>query len=78
MDVSVQFLILVPVVVGIVQAVKTFGMASKYAPLLSVLLGVAGAMTLIGGFDGPSALQGFIAGLTAAGLWSGAKASFFS
>lgn len=78
MDVSVQFIILVPVVLGIVQALKVWGMASKYAPIVSILLGVLGSIFLVGALDKASALQGIIAGLTACGLWSGAKASFWS
>ena len=75
MDISVQFLILVPVVLGITQVVKVAGMKSRFAPLVSLVLGVAGAMLLVGGIDKASALQGIIAGLSACGLWSGVKKS---
>jgi hypothetical protein len=73
MEVSYQFLILVPVILGIVQAIKTFGMSSRYAPVVSICLGVLGAIFLVGGLDKASALQGFIAGLSAAGLWDISK-----
>lgn len=76
MEVSKEFLILVPVVVGVVQVIKTVGMPSKYAPLTSLILGVAGALFFIGGgVTGMNALQGVIVGLTASGLWSGVKAT---
>ena len=77
MDISIAFLVLVPVVLGVVQVFKIAGMTSRWAPLVSLVLGVAGAVFLIGGLDKVSALQGIIAGLSASGLWSGVKASFF-
>ena len=75
MDISVQFLILVPVVLGVVQVAKVAGMSSRYAPLVSLMLGVLGAIFLVGAVDKASALQGVIAGLSACGLWSGFKAT---
>ena len=76
MDISVQFLILVPVVLGVTEVFKRVGMTSRFAPLLSLLLGIGGGF-LLGGFTTVAALQGIIAGLSACGLWSGVKASFF-
>jgi len=67
------------VIVGLVQVAKQSGMTSRYASLLSVLLGVAGAV----GFKAGGVLTdawplivvgGIIAGLSAAGLYSGQKA----
>lgn len=74
MDVTVQFLVLVPIVVGLVEAIKQLGLSHRFAPLLSVVLGIVGAM-LIGTVDQASVIQGVIAGLTASGLWSGVKKS---
>lgn len=71
---SINFLVLVPVVLGVVEAIKRVGMASRYAPLASLVLGVAGAY-LIGGALNEVVIQGLIAGLSAAGLWSGVKAT---
>ena len=76
MDISIQFLILVPVVLGVVEAIKVAGLTSRWAPIVSVLLGIAGAMLLVGSLDKASILQGIIAGLTASGLWSGVKKTF--
>ena len=80
MDITTPFLILIPIVVGLVQVAKITGMTTRWAPLLSVVLGVAGAW-LIGGhwaFASATAIQGLVAGLSAAGLWSGVKTSFTS
>lgn len=76
MEVTTQFVVLVPVVLGIVQAIKLAGLPTRWAPITAVLLGIAGAF-LIGGwvFSGAVALQGIIAGLSAAGLWSGVSST---
>ena len=74
MEISSQFLILVPVVLGITQVIKMTGLSSRYVPLLSLVLGMVGAI-LIGNLDSTSLLQGVIAGLSASGLYSGGKAT---
>ena len=74
MEVSQQFLIVVPIVVGLVQVVKMTGLDSRYAPAVSIILGIVGA-TLAAGCSGGTLLGGVIVGLTAAGLWSGVKAT---
>lgn len=74
-DVSLQFIVLIPIVLGVVQAAKSAGLPSRYAALVSIALGVLGAYTL-GGFSNLNLVQGIIAGLSAAGLWSGTKATF--
>ncbi len=66
--------IAIPVIVGIVSAAKTAGLRSKYAPLLSIGIGV-GALYLFGDGTTVSRLfEGLIAGLSASGLYSSAKA----
>lgn len=72
MEVSSQFIILVPVVLGLTQAVKVAGLDSRWAPLLAIIFGVCGAF-LIAGVSGVAFIGGVVAGLTAAGLWSGTK-----
>lgn len=77
MEISTQFIVLVPVVLGVVQAIKVAGLSSRWSPLVSLVLGVAGSFVISGlDFNSASILQGIVAGLSAAGLWSGAKASF--
>jgi hypothetical protein len=72
MEISAAFLFLVPVIVGLTQVAKVSGLKSKWAPLLSIVLGMLGAFVLAG-FSGGTALGGIVAGLTACGLWSGTK-----
>ena len=73
MEISVQFLILIPVVLGLVQAFKIMGLKKKMVPITSVVIAVLGAIFLVGSLNKVSILQGIIAGLSACGLWSGTK-----
>ncbi len=66
--VSGSFLVLVPVVVGVVKAIKMANLPSRWAPLASLVLGVVGAF-LIGDLSFASALQGIVVGLSASGLY---------
>ena len=63
----------IPVVLGVVSALKTIGLPSKWSPLVSIGLSLVlaffvGGLTL---FD--VILQGLIVGLSASGLYSGTK-----
>jgi hypothetical protein len=75
MDVSASFLVLVPIVLGLVQVAKSAGLSSKWAPILSLALGIIGAGVIGWGISSEIIIQGIIAGLSAAGLWSGTKAT---
>ena len=70
-----QFVVLVPIVIGLVEAVKRAGMPSRYAPVLALFFGVSGAYLITGALSGVEVIQGVIAGLSAVGLWSGVKSS---
>ena len=75
MEISAAFLFLVPVIVGLTQVTKVSGLKSKWAPLLSIILGMLGAFVLAG-VSGTTGLGGIVAGLAACGLWSGTKTTF--
>lgn len=72
MDITIA----VPLIVALVSIVKTAGLKSKFAPLLSLGIGV-GLFFFFG--DNTDALDrvfiGILAGLSASGLYSGAKAT---
>ena len=70
MDISLIDLSLVPIVVGLVQVAKKAGLASKYAPVISVVLGIAGVWVLQNNIEW---ISGVIIGLSASGLYSGGK-----
>lgn len=74
MEITLQFIVLVPVVVGVVQAFKKIGMPSKWAAIAAIVFGVAG-VSLLDTLSGANALQGIVVGLAAAGLYSGAKST---
>lgn len=67
--------IMVPVIIALVAGVKQAGMDSKYAPILSIIFGLAGFYLLGVGEIGPRLFEGLVAGLTASGLYSGVKAT---
>lgn len=65
-------------VTGLVQVAKvTFGLATRYAGLVAVILGAAIGLlaALRGNADAVTgAMQGIVIGLASAGLWSTVKA----
>ena len=67
------FVVLVGVTGGLTEAIKRAGLSSRYAPLVSIVIG----MTLTYFFIGKNVdilMQGMVASLTASGLYSGVKA----
>jgi hypothetical protein len=67
-------ILIVPIILGIVQAIKMTKVPDKYAPVISVVVGVLLAFVTSGGETwGHSTIAGVIYGLSASGLYSGAK-----
>lgn len=65
----------IAVVVALVQAYKLMGGPSRVAPLLAILFGIALGFLTIQPYDFRQIiLQGIVTGLSAAGLYSGARA----
>jgi len=78
LDVVVYSLAL-PLTVAIVQVLKEAGIPTRYAGLAALATGIAAGLLvrLSGVGSGPlalAALSGAIAGLSAAGVWSGTRA----
>ena len=68
-----------PLTIAIVQVLKEAGVPTRYAGLAALATGIcAGLFVRLSGIgDGPltlAALTGAVAGLSAAGVWSGARA----
>lgn len=61
----------VAAVMGLVQVAKTVGLSSRFAPLLSLVLGVLYSFATDFSFVG--GLKGVFIGLSAAGLYSGTR-----
>lgn len=74
MELSATFMFLVPVIIGLVMAFRKVGLATKFAPILSIVTGIALAYFFVDQSTA-SVLQGVVAGLMASGLWSGTKAT---
>lgn len=65
----------IPVTVGLVAVLKGIGLPSRWAPVASIALGAL-LISLIAPVWQVIVAQGIIVGLSASGLWSGAKATF--
>ena len=66
-------LTLVPIIVAIVEALKSAGFPAKYSVFVSLILGLGGGYLISGSFDQVAVVQGVILGLSASGLYSGAR-----
>ena len=79
MELTLYAIPIAAVIVGLVELAKGQGLPSRYAPVLAVCLGLAFAT--LGKLDDPTIgrwleveMLGLITGLSASGLYSGAKA----
>lgn len=63
----------VPVVIGLVQVAKGVGLSGRFAPLLSIALGIGGLL-VVGLAWQVAVAQGIIVGLVSSGLFSGGRA----
>lgn len=67
---------IIPLIVGIVELLKQIGLPSKFAALVSVLLGIAIGVVYISPDDiKKGILVGLALGLAASGLYSGTKST---
>ncbi|MDQ3548566.1 MAG: hypothetical protein M3439_07060 [Chloroflexota bacterium] len=75
----IVFSLTLPLTIGIVQVLKEAALPARYAGLAALATGIiAGLLVRLSGIGtGPlalAALTGAVAGLSAAGVWSGARA----
>ncbi|SMO53100.1 hypothetical protein [Melghirimyces algeriensis] len=74
MDQHVYGVALVPLIMGVVELTKLWGVSSKWAALLSVLLGLTAGLTLVSPDSWiRGTIVGLAMGLSASGLYSGVK-----
>jgi thiamine transporter ThiT len=71
---EISLALITGVVISLVEVAKTLGLPSRFAPLLSVLLGV-GSLLLLAFFQPATEVifTGLVIGLSACGLYSGVK-----
>jgi hypothetical protein len=75
MEMTWSFAVAVAITVGLVEVAKTIGLTTKYAPLASLVIGVGASFLFPAATVALTILFGVIVGLTACGLYSGAKAT---
>lgn len=74
MDIEVYGVVLVPTILGLVEVSKRVGLPDKWSPILSVILGLfAGILLLFPEDIRQGIVVGLALGLSATGLYSGAK-----
>ena len=65
---------LIPLIIGLVQILKTIGLKKKYLPLASLIFGLGGGIYYIYPDDLKGGIiVGIMLGLSASGLYSGTK-----
>lgn len=71
---EVTDIVLIPVIVGLIELLKLYGLPKKLMPILSLALGIGGGIFYLFPHDWKSGvLGGIIMGLSASGLYSGGK-----
>ncbi|GIQ70894.1 hypothetical protein DUZ99_08730 [Xylanibacillus composti] len=74
MDVEIYNIALVPVILGLVSAATAVGFPKSWAPIAALVLGVAAGISYVAPDNlGQGVLVGITLGLSAVGLYSGAK-----
>lgn len=74
MNIEIYDVALIPATMGLVEVAKSAGLPSKYAPIVSLCIGMAlGIGTSLDNI-GKGVIVGVAIGLSASGLYSGTKA----
>lgn len=69
----VSLAVMIGIVVGLSQIVKTIGLQTKYVPLLNLTLGIVLGVLFLEGNIKTNVFQGIIIGLSASGLFDHTK-----
>ncbi|MGE6501144.1 holin [Bacillus wiedmannii] len=69
----VSLAVMIGIVVGLSQIVKTIGLQIKYIPLLNLTLGIVLGVLFLDGDIKTNVFQGIIIGLSASGLFDHTK-----
>ncbi|CAM4057617.1 holin [Bacillus albus] len=69
----VSLAVMIGIVVGLSQIVKTIGLQTKYVPLLNLTLGIVLGVLFLNGDIKTNVFQGIIIGLSASGLFDHTK-----
>lgn len=69
----VSLAVMIGIVVGLSQIIKTIGLQTKYIPLLNLTLGIVLGVLFLNGDIKTNVFQGIIVGLSASGLFDHTK-----
>ncbi|HDR7258754.1 holin [Bacillus cereus group sp. MYBK71-2] len=69
----VSLAVMIGIIVGLSQIVKTIGLQTKYVPLLNLTLGIVLGVLFLDGDIKTNVFQGIIIGLSASGLFDHTK-----
>ncbi|MEC5425665.1 hypothetical protein QGM71_19480 [Virgibacillus sp. C22-A2] len=73
-EIDVYRILLVPVILGLIQAAKIVGLPKNYSPILAVVLGaIAGPVYITTDNIAAGILIGIALGLSSIGLYSGTR-----
>lgn len=72
MDITLLDATLVPIIMGLVAAIKSAGLPTRWLPLVAVVLGVIGVWVY---HQNRLWISGIVMGLAAVGLYSGTRAT---
>ncbi len=64
---------IIPLILGVVELFKKGGLSAKYSPFVAVVFGLAFGLVYLDVSVKEGALVGLMLGLSASGLYSGAK-----
>ncbi|WP_301110205.1 hypothetical protein [Sporosarcina sp.] len=71
---DVTDIVLIPVIIGLTELLKVYGLPKKLLPIFSLVFGIGGGIFYLFPQDWKSGiLGGIIMGLSASGLYSGSK-----
>jgi len=76
MEIIITTPLIIAIIIGLVEVFKKVGLNKKFAPILSVILGLVASFLVIYFVDTPvlnAIIGGIIIGLSATGLYSGVK-----
>lgn len=71
MEIEGAYALLVPLVLAVTEIIKRAGVPKKFAPIVSIVLGIV--FVWLSNHQDVEWLAGIVIGLSASGLWSGAK-----
>lgn len=71
---NVTDIVLIPVIIGLIEVMKAYGLPKKLMPIFALIFGIGGGVFYLFPQDWKSGiLGGIIMGLSASGLYSGSK-----